>query len=223
MLKFIQKLFGGHSQIDNQPTKPKKPPVEFMGLTVGRAFSIDVLKMELLSKELLVPIREKDHIVHSASRVQMGDNTIYRFYASNDVWLQIVCHGSLETHDLSDVMDIKVLAYYKTDEVRSLDDILTTVAPNEYTIEGRTYKPVWTNADGKVALPVHLHEICYDETDEPSHTDIYMMLYERKIENEDESESLLVSGEVKEDDDTTDCYIVYSAGVTLTRSELNII
>lgn len=217
------KLFGKKKSESESGNDVKKPRI--LGLEVGTSFSIDTLGIKLHIDKLVIEDIGKDHIIHSAGEVNLDGTRILRFYTDDEAWLQVVCQGELKEEN---IQDVKLFHYYDTfsvDSQKAWDELLDSgVAKPSYDLEGHTFMPVWASVDEDGGKPVHMREICYDESDDPSETDQFAMLFEREVDaGEELYEFLYVSAEeVETEHNTLDRCLVLSTGINLSPAQINI-
>lgn len=210
------KLFG---KKDEAPTV-EKPAI--MGLAVGTSFDIDTLGFKLIMDKLTIENMAQTQLITAAGKADIHGNTIYRFYTDDDAWLQVVCDGGdTEAH----IIDVKLFHYYDTksvDNQSAWDQLLNKeIGSPLQKIEGYDFNRVWSSV-GDYAMPVHIAETTYDDSDEPDTTDQFTMLFEREVDA-DHMEFLFLSAEESENEHgQLDRCLVISTGVNINPAQITI-
>ncbi|MBE1301532.1 MAG: DUF2491 family protein [Alteromonadaceae bacterium] len=203
-----------------EPTKPKSP--EIMGLYLGGSFSLDPLKLRLIQPHLTIENAASDHIIQAVGEVNLDTGgKILRFYTDDDAYLQVILDGGdTENH----ITDVKLWYFYDTKTVGSdtqWQSLLNTdISKPYYNLEGTEFTRVWDSI-GQESPPVAMTEKTYEEDGDTSTTDQFAMLYERPI-NEDDVETLLVTGEEKIINNNHDRCLVLSTGFNIEPADITI-
>jgi len=204
----------------SEPQKPKAP--EVMGLYLGGSFELDNLKLSLIEPELVIEGAARSQLIQAVGEAPLDTGgTLLRFYTDDDSFLQVVLDGGLtENH----VTDVKLWYFYETKTIGNeaqwkacLDNIISQPT---FELEGNTYMRVW-EAVGDVSPPVAVTEKTYEEDEDISTTDQFMMLYERPIDG-GRVESLLVVGEEKLVGNNFDRCLVISTGFDIQPADITI-
>jgi hypothetical protein len=207
--------------------KKKPPPVpsinkpEVMGLCVGSSFDIDKLAFQLILEELVISGIADTQLIQGAGRVDLGSSVLLRFYTDDEAWLQVVCEGGeLEEN----IVDVTLFHYYDTLHVNAAewDDMLANkIGAPTYSLEGREYERVWTSI-ATYHPPVAMQEKTFDDTNDISETDQFVMLFERAL-NDGSFEQLYLSGEESlNDNNQLERCLVISTGVKLTSTQIRV-
>ncbi|WP_158769117.1 YjfK family protein [Paraglaciecola sp. L1A13] len=212
----FSKLFG---KKDN-PAAPKAP--EIMGLYLGGSFQIDPLKLKLVEPSLIIDSAASSHIIQAVGEVDLDTGgKILRFYTDDDAFLQVVLDGGMtENH----ITDVKLWYFYETKTVGSdaqwQELIKNQISQAQYSLGGHIYQRVW-DAVGELSPAVAMTETTYEEDGDTSETDQFVMLYEREID-ENNVETLLVSGEEKLVGQNLDRCFVISSGFNIEQADISI-
>ncbi|WP_339770056.1 YjfK family protein [uncultured Paraglaciecola sp.] len=212
----FSKLFGKK----DSPAAPKAP--EIMGLYLGGSFQIDPLKLKLVEPSLIIDSAASSHIIQAVGEVDLDTGgKILRFYTDDDAFLQVVLDGGMtENH----ITDVKLWYFYETKTVGSdaqwQELIKNQISQAQYSLEGHTYQRVW-DAVGELSPAVAMTETTYEEDGDTSETDQFVMLYEREID-ENNVETLLVSGEEKLVGQNLDRCFVISSGFNIEQADISI-
>jgi hypothetical protein len=165
---------------------------EIMGLHVGGSFEIDPLKLKLIVPQLTIENPAVIHLIQSVGEVILDSNAkILRFYTLT------IGNESQWKNSLSQ-----------------------TVSQPTYQLEGHTFTRVW-DAVGDESPPVAMTEKTYEEDEDTSLTDQFIMLYERELEG-DEVEALMVSAEEKIIGQNHDRCLVTSTGFNIQPTDIRI-
>ena len=211
----FSKLFG-----KKEPSKPKAP--EIMGLYLGGSFQLDTLKLRLIEPQLTIEGAAADHLIQAVGEVHLDTGgKILRFYTDDDAFVQVILDGGdTENH----ITDVKLWYFYETKTVGSEAQwqqlINQDISKPEYDLEGTLFQRVW-DAVGDVSPPVAMTEKTYELDGDVSETDQFVMLYERALEN-DQAETLLVTGEEKIINNNHDRCLVISTGFDLQPADITI-
>ena len=202
------------------PEKPKAP--EVMGLYLGGSFELDNLKLSLLEPSLTIEGAARSQLIQAVGEAPLDTGgTLLRFYTDDDGFLQVVLDGGLSENHITDV---KLWHFYSTETIGSEQQwkscVNTLISQPTYTLDGKVFKRVW-EAVGEESPPVAVTETTYEEDEDISTTDQFMMLYEREIEN-DRVESLLVAGEEKIVGSNFDRCLVISTGFDVEPADITI-
>lgn len=211
----FSRLFGKKT-----PEKAKTP--EIMGLYLGGSFQIEPLKLRVLEPQLIIDKAASTHIIQAVGEVNLDTGgKILRFYTDDDAFLQVILDGGdTENH----ISDVKLWYFYETKTVGSEQQWQTLIKEGisqpHYSLEGFSFSRVW-DAIGDSSPPVAMTEQTYEEDGDISETDQFVMLYERQLED-DQIETLLVSGEEKLVNGNLDRCLVISTGFNLTQGDITI-
>jgi len=203
-----------------EPQKPKAP--EVMGLYLGGSFELDNLKLSLLEPELVIEGAARSQLIQAVGEAPLDTGgTLLRFYTDDDSFLQVVLDGGLtENH----ITDVKLWYFYETktigNEAQWKDCLDNVISQPTFELEGNTYTRVW-EAVGHVSPPVAVTETTYEEDEDISTTDQFMMLYERPLDG-GRVESLLVVGEEKLVGNNFDRCLVISTGFDIQPADITI-
>lgn len=207
---------------NKKKTAPAVQKPAIMGLTVGTSFDIDTLGFSLIMDKLTIESMAKTQLITAAGKAEMDGNTVFRFYTDDEAWLQVVCEGGeAEEH----IIDVKLFHYFDTqsvDNTKSWDQLLhTQIGVSERVINGSRFNRVWSSI-GDYAMPIHLAETTFDDSDEPSKTDQFTMLFEREVD-EDTMEFLFLSAEERENENgQLDRCFVISTGLNISPAQITI-
>ena len=212
----FSKLFGSKKP----DSKPKAP--EIMGLYLGGSFELDPLKLRLIEPNLTIEGAASQHIIQAVGEAHLDTGgKILRFYTDDDAFLQVVLDGGdTESH----ITDVKLWYFYETKTVGSDSQwqalLKTGISTPQYSLEGNQYDRVW-DAVGEESPPVAMTEKTFELDGDISETDQFIMLYERPIDN-DQVETLLVSGEEKLVNNNFDRCVVISTGFDIEPADITI-
>lgn len=212
MLKYFRK----------KESKPTVSKPSIMGLAVGISFDVDTLGFKLIMDKLTIADMSKTQIITAAGKASMAGNTIYRFYTDDEAWLQVVCEGGdSEDH----IIDVKLFHYYDTQSIDNQtvwDDLLNSKIGNPtYMLDAHQFRRVWSSV-GDYAMPVHLSETTFDDSDESDTTDQFMMLFEREVDDEHMEFLFLSAEEAEGDNGHHDRCLVISTGINLSPAQITI-
>lgn len=194
---------------------------EVMGLCVGSSFDLDKLAFQLIVGELVIGGVADTQLIQAAGKVDLGSNILLRFYTDDEAWLQVVCEGGeSEEH----IVDVTLFHYYDTLNVVAAewDDLLNNkMGTPEYTLEGNVYSRVWTSTTS-YHPPVAMQEKTYDDTNEITETDQFVMLYERELSDGSFEQLYLSAEETLNDNNRLERCLVISTGVKLTPTQIKV-
>ncbi|MFQ3234660.1 MAG: hypothetical protein ACI9C4_000211 [Paraglaciecola sp.] len=195
---------------------------EIMGLYLGGSFEIDPLKLKLLEPQLLIESAATHHLIQAVGEVNLDTGgKILRFYTDDDAFLQVILDGG-DTENY--ITDVKLWYFYETKTVGSESQwqqlLKQDISQPVYTLEGNSYQRVW-DAVGEISPPVAMTEKTYEPDGDTSETDQFVMLYERHLDD-DNVETLLVTGEEKLVDNKLDRCLVISSGFNIDQADISI-
>ncbi|MFT6268110.1 MAG: hypothetical protein ACJAVV_000915 [Alphaproteobacteria bacterium] len=207
--------------------KKKAPPApsinkpEVMGLCIGSSFDIDKLSFQLILDELVIGGIADTQLIQAAGKVDLGSNILLRFYTDDEAWLQIVCEGG-ETEE--SIVDVTLFHYYDTLHVNAneWEDILQhKIGAPTYSIEGNEYQRVWTST-ASYHPPVAMQEKTYDQSNDITETDQFVMLFERELSDGSFEQLYLSAEETLNDNNQLERCLVISTGVKLTPTQIRV-
>jgi hypothetical protein len=146
---------------------------------------------------------------------------ILRYYTDDDAYLQVVLDGGdTENH----ITDVKLWYFYETKTVGSdsqwQQQLKNEISQATFALQGHDFARVW-DAVGDESPPVAMTEVTYEEDGDTSETDQFVMLYERQIDD-DNVETLLISGEEKLVNNNFDRCLVISTGFNINQADITI-
>ena len=212
----FSKFFGKKTTSD----KPKAP--EIMGLYLGGSFELDPLKLKLIQPQLIIDSAATHHLIQAVGEVNLDTGgKILRYYTDDDAYLQVVLDGGdTENH----ITDVKLWYFYETKTIGSdsqwQEQLKNGISKATFELEGHHFVRVW-DAVGDESPPVAMTETTYEEDGDTSETDQFVMLYERHIDN-DNVETLLISGEEKLVNNNFDRCLVVSTGFNINQADITI-
>ena len=194
---------------------------EVMGLCIGSSFDLDKLSFQLILDELLIGGVADTQLIQAAGKVDLGSSVLLRFYTDDEAWLQVVCEGG---ENEENIVDVTLFHYYDTLHVNASewDDLLKhKIGAPTYTLEGNEYNRVWTST-ASYHPPVAMQERTYDDTNDITETDQFVMLFEREL-SDGSFEQLYLSGEeTLNDTNQLEQCLVISTGVKLTPTQIRV-
>ncbi|WP_395342203.1 YjfK family protein [Ningiella sp. W23] len=194
---------------------------EVMGLCVGSSFDIDKLSFQLVLNELMIQDVADTQLILAAGRVDLGSTILLRFYTDDEAWLQVVCEGSESEEN---IVDLTLFHYFDTLHVNASewDDLLNRkIGVPFYHFQDQAYTRVWTSTS-EYHPPVAMQEKTYDDSEEVSETDQFVMLFEREL-SDGSFEQLYLSGEESlNDQNQLERSLVISTGVKLSPTQIRV-
>lgn len=212
-------MFNFFKKKDEQKSSINKP--EIMGLCVGSSFDLDKLSFQLILGELVISDVAKTQLIQAAGKVELGSTTLLRFYTDDEAWLQVVCEGEVTEEN---IVDVTLFHYFDTLHVSKSewDELLNhKLGVKEYHFEGNPYQRVWTSVN-EYHPPVAMQEATFDDTDEISHTDQFVMLFERELSDGSFEQLYLSCEEVLNERDQLEQSLVISTGVKLSPTQITV-
>lgn len=201
--------------------KPTIQKPEVMGLCVGSSFDLDKLSFQLILDELVIGEVADTQLIQAAGEVSLGSSTLLRFYTDDDAWLQVVCEGEIDEHN---IVDVTLFHYYDTLHVSKdqWNELLARqIGTPTYMLEGHQYQRVWTSTT-EYHAPVAMQEETYDSSDEISETDQFVMLFERELSDGSFEQLYLSAEETLNDNNQLEQCLVISTGVKLSPSQITV-
>jgi hypothetical protein len=207
--------------------KKKAPPTpsivkpEVMGLCIGSSFDIDKLSFQLMLDELVIGGIADTQLIQAAGKVDLGSNILLRFYTDDEAWLQVVCEGGeLE----ESIVDVTLFHYYDTMHVNAneWDDILKhKIGAPTYSIQGNEYQRVWTST-ASYHPPVAMQEKTFDDSNDITQTDQFVMLFERELSDGSFEQLYLSAEETLNENNQLERCLVISTGVKLAPTQIRV-
>lgn len=197
----------------------RKP--EVMGLCVGSSFDLDKLSFQLILDELLIGGVADTQLIQAAGKVDLGSNVLLRFYTDDEAWLQVVCEGGESEEN---IVDVTLFHYYDTLHINAneWDDLLNhKIGVPVYTLEGNDYQRVWTST-ASYHPPVAMQEKTYDDTNDITETDQFVMLFERELSDGSFEQLYLSAEESLTDNNQLERCLVISTGVKLAPTQIRV-
>ena len=192
-----------------------------MGLCVGSSFDLDMLSFQLILSELVISSVADTQLIQAAGKVDLGSTTLFRFYTDDEAWLQVVCEGGTGQED---IVDVTLFHYYDTlnvDQHRWNTLLDREIGTPTYTLEGNLYHRVWTSVS-EYHPPVAMQEKTYDESNEASETDQFVMLFERELSDGTFEQLYLSAEETLNDNNQLERCLVISTGIKLTPTQIRV-
>jgi hypothetical protein len=215
MFGFLKK----RSDKNRQQAQVKKP--EVMGLCVGSSFDLDKLSFQLILSELVISELADTQLIQAAGQVDLGSSTLLRFYTDDEAWLQVVCEGGVAEEN---IVDVTLFHYYDTLNVSNSewDELLSRkIGVPTYVLEGHTYERVWTSTS-EYHPPVAMQEETFDDSNEASETDQFVMLFERELSDGSYEQLYLSAEETLNDNNQLERCLVISTGVKISASQIRV-
>jgi hypothetical protein len=207
----------------NKDEKANVKAPEIMGLYLGGSFELDALRLRLIQPELVIEGAASQHLIQAVGEAHLDTGgKILRFYTDDDAFLQVILDGGdTEQH----ITDVKLWYFYETltigDNNQWQQCLNNKVSQPTYELEDHTYSRVW-EAVGENSPPVAVTEKTFEEDGDISETDQFMMLYERILENGEDTETLLVTAEEKIVNNNHDRCLVVSTGFDIQPTDITI-
>ncbi|GLR71921.1 YjfK family protein [Agaribacter marinus] len=204
-----------------QVDKPSIQKPEVMGLCIGSSFDIDKLSFQLILDQLVIKDVADTQLIQAAGKVDLGSSILLRFYTDDEAWLQVVCEGGVAEEN---VVDVTLFHYFDTLHVNTSEwnTLLNQkIGVPVYVFEGHEYQRVWTSTT-EYHPPVAMQEETFDETNEISKTDQFVMLFEREL-GDGSFEQLYLSGEeTLNDSNQLEHCLVISTGIKLSPTQIRV-
>lgn len=194
---------------------------EVMGLCVGSSFDVDMLSFQLILDQLIIGDVACTQLIQAAGKVDLDGTSLLRFYTDDEAWLQVVCEGG---EDEEHIVDVTLFHYFDTLHVskHEWDELLKTkIGQPVYEFQGHRYQRVWTSASD-YHPPVAMQERTYDDSNDVSETDQFVMLFERELSDGSFEQLYLSAEESLTNQNQLDRCLVISTGVKLTPSQIRI-
>ncbi|MEM0909823.1 MAG: YjfK family protein [Pseudomonadota bacterium] len=196
-----------------------KPSI--MGLCVGSSFDLDMLSFHLILSELTIGDVADTQLIQAAGKVELGGTTLLRFYTDDEAWLQVVCEGGVEQEH---IVDVTLFHYYDTlhvDQTKWRRILDSEIGTPTYTLEGNEYLRVWTSV-GEYHPPVAMQEKTYDDSNDISETDQFVMLFERELTDGSFEQLYLSAEETVNDNEQLEQCLVISTGVKISPTQIRV-
>ena len=206
-----------------KPEKPATPkPAYPLGLRPKAAVEIDRLPYRLAADRLTFQPPEGAQFVERIGHIRLseGATEIYRFYLTDDAFLQVILSAGV----------IEAIGYFVFHETITPDNAAAFRAWTEpgsrigapsFSAEGRSYERQWGEDPSRWSPPVAMDERVFGSDPSRPEFDLthYAMLYARDADTPSGREHLLVSAE---DYGPNEFCVVVSVGVALTEADLRI-
>ncbi len=204
-----------------QDTTPKVNKPEVMGLCVGSSFDLDKLSFQLILNELVISDVADTQLILAAGKVDLDGSILLRFYTDDEAWLQVVCEGGIAEEN---IVDVTLFHYFDTLHVNETqwNEVLNQkIGVPVYNFQGHDYSRVWTSTS-VYHPPVAMQEVTYDDSDEPTNTDQFVMLFERELSDGSFEQLYLSAEESISDNDQLERCLVISTGVKLSPTQIRV-
>ncbi|MFC5741789.1 DUF2491 family protein [Dyella tabacisoli] len=216
-MSLFGKLFGGD---DAAPAPVNDLPLK---LRLGGAVAYDDTMFKANAGVLGFDAPQGNQMIEALGKVDLGAGShLYRFYLTDDAWLQVNTTGA-------SIDDIKLFVYAETKNPPTKAEFVRWTEPGsqigsaQVIFEGKSYARVWGDSPAASWTP----PVAYDESVEhpvggEANFDLthYSMLYQREVpELPGRFEYLFVTAE---DYGPEEFCVVYSLGVDVTSADLTI-
>ena len=180
------------ASFDTNPTTQKEVPAPLFGLALGKQVDVDTTEILWLKDELNID-NCPDHLsIQAVSKADLGfSRTMERFYASSDVFIQVVYTGTASVDNVEELTLFSYDASHPCHSASAVEDATLKMRASTYEYGGQTYNRVFQDDHDGLAVLAEVDERV--ENAEGKHYGVYnhMMLFSRQLS--DESHELLLA------------------------------
>jgi hypothetical protein len=197
-----------------------------LGLRIGAAVDIDTLPLRMHADDLHIPLPDETIIIVAQGYVELGDDSyVHRYYAANDIMVQVLTINGMEDEHIEEVT---LFAPFKSHYPNSEGEWAKwsakggKIGASTYALaDGTEFERIWFDETEGFAEPVAFWESVYEDPESDDHSEIYhqAMLYGRNLDAGKKNEYLLISAESYDDEKTIEEMI----GVDLELATLKVI
>ncbi len=197
-----------------------------LGLRIGAAVDVDTLPLRMHAEDLHIELPEETLIIVAQGYVDLGDATYaHRYYTADDTMIQVLTVAGMEDQHVEEVtLFVPYKSYYPDSEgawAQWTSKGGKIGAPTFRLDDGAEFSRIWFDTTEGHADLVEFTESVYENPDSDECSDVFhkVMLYGRNLQEGKKNESLLVSAESYEGEQTVELMI----GVDLDLSTLKVI
>jgi Protein of unknown function (DUF2491) len=159
ILSTIKSLFGQGSTPEEQ--KFTSPPGPF-GLRIGRAVSMDMMRLRLEEKKLALPLPSETLVISGHGVIDLGSGSLmHRFYDDHHTMLQVLCDGGVADSCIREIMLFRpwdAVSPTSDAEWRIWDGPNGKIGAATFSADGHSFDRVWGDASTHWVQPTEFVE-----------------------------------------------------------------
>ncbi len=199
---------------------------EMLGITIGRAVTVDSISVKLLPKDSLIEVPQLTFSIVAQGHSDLGEQShLHRFYPDDDsVLLQIQGGDGIKDERVDEIMlwsyyDVK---YPSTDQ--QWHDIRRSICQTTFSLPGPegnvVFERAWFDSSDQPEEPMQYWETISEDESGKSKRKIFQtaMLFAREL-SDGKDEMLLIN--MEEAEGSGERSVAYMLGRSLSQHELN--
>jgi hypothetical protein len=142
-MKHLKSLFGGSTAEQDPSSAPAGP----MGLRIGRAVSLDMMRLRLEEPKLAIALPSETLVITGYGVVNLGGGSnLHRFYDDHHTMLQFLCEFGTDDSSIREIMLFRpwdAVSPTSESEWRSWDGPGAKIGSASFSAEGHVFHRVW--------------------------------------------------------------------------------
>ena len=143
ILKHLKGLFGGPADEQGSSVAPAGP----LGLTIGRAASLDIMRLRLEEQKLAIALPSETLVITGHGMVDLGGGSnLHRFYDDHHTMLQFLCEFGTEDSAIREIMLFRPwdsVSPTSESEWRVWDGPGAKIGSTSFSADGHAFSRVW--------------------------------------------------------------------------------
>ena len=143
IIKHLKGLFGGSTDEPEAGSSLTGP----MGLRIGRAVSMDMMRLRLEEPKLALTLPSETLVVSGYGTVDLGGgSTLHRFYDDNHTMLQVLCEFGSDESSIREIMLFRpwdAVSPTSDAEWRAWDGLGAKIGSASFSADGHVFQRVW--------------------------------------------------------------------------------
>jgi Protein of unknown function (DUF2491) len=152
IMKHLKNLFGGSADAD-----PFSTPAGPMGLRIGRAAAMDLMRLRLEQPKLALTLPSETLVITGYGVVDLGGgSTLHRFYDDHHTMLQFLCEFGTEDSSLREIILFRpwdAVSPGSESEWRAWDGPGGKIGSTSFAADGHVFHRVWGDAESPWIAP----------------------------------------------------------------------
>jgi len=142
IMKHLRGLFGGSAEPD-----PASAPAGPMGLGIGRAASMDMMRLRVEEPRLALALPSETLVITGYGVVDLGGgSSLHRFYDDNHTMLQFLCEFGTDDAAIREIMLFRPwdsVSPASESEWRAWDGPGARIGSATFSADGHVFRRVW--------------------------------------------------------------------------------
>jgi hypothetical protein len=196
VFKALKNMLGGGADTTRLPPPP--PPTGPLGLGLGLAAQIDLLRFRASKASLAMPPMSETLVISGYGQIDLGDGSVlHRFYDDDNIMLQVLCERGTGPESVREVMLFQPwdsVVPQTSREWAEWDGQGGKIGLSTFSADGFTFQRFWGDPADAWIEPVQFTEMV--QTEEGLRTIHQKVVsYRRPITGTDDFETLLLAVE----------------------------